>query len=744
MRVRHHGVSTNFSVVYGRCGFRAASGVGALLWTCAVVASQPQSTGETPAPSAATPPTSASPSNTQITVTGTRPTIQSSIDRKTYRIGRDLQGATGSIADVLRNIPSVDVDLQGNVTLRGQPNVTILVDGKPTSLFRGAGGGLTLQQLPASQYERVEVMTNPSAAFSAEGTGGIINLITRSSKRAGLTGSLRGYWGTSGRRGVSGSMSDKVGKLTLTGSGSFRRDPQFSTDIVHFQQLDPAGSILLDSREVTTGVGNLHLWNARFSADYDLDEKSRLSTEFHHTSFDYSSNMNSNLVGTDAAGSISRLFDRSGKLLMNRSDSEGSVSYRHDFAEGHNLVASLTREKTIEHNGSMFEDESSLPPAPVVFDNVTSRNNLRRTEFKVDYTRPLAKNGELQLGHDLEIDDDSFDDRGGFGPDAETAAIPQPAFTEFFRFNRTIGAAYVTLQHPIGKVIVELGLRSEADHLRLDSAASGFVDHRDALHLFPSVHTEYDLNAHDRLRVSFSTRITRPEGNELDPFRRFIDPFHFEAGNPALKPEFTQSFELGLEHSVGSTLHSVTFYYRHNDRGVTDLSTDLGGGALLTTRENLVGSSNAGVELVANGKVTKTLTYRLNANVYRYSIDASNLGFGRRSAWIESGKLGLDWEPSKKDLAQANASLTGKTLVPQGEIDPMLLVNLGFRHRLSDRLWGFLTAQDALRTYQQHGIVRTPTLIQQTHDSSRTRAAFLGVTYSLGKVSRDPSFDYNG
>jgi outer membrane receptor protein involved in Fe transport len=707
-------------------------------------AQAPQAPAGAPSPAPAAPAQNPS-SNQQITVTGSRPTYSADIDRRTYLIGRDVQGATGSIADVLRNIPSVDVDLNGNVSLRGQGNVTILVDGKPTSLFRGPGGGQTLQQVPASQYERVEVMTTPSAAFSSEGTGGIINLISRRNRSAGLTGSLRAYQGTSGRRGASGNLSDKIGKLNLAADASLRRDPQFSTDIVRFEQLDATGRPVLDSREVTKGVGNLHLWTAHASADVDVDPQSHVSAEIHHTTFDYHSHMVSSLVGTDPAGVIARQFGRDGFLLSDRSDTEGSLSYKRDFAKGHNLSASLTYEATLEDSQQRFADTNLLPAAPVVFDNVTRRDILHRLEAKLDYVKPLPGKAKLQAGYDFQADDNRFDDLGGFGPDAATAAIPQPPFSELFRFDRTIAAAYLIYERPFGKLTTQFGLRAETANQDLDSAGAGFLRRTSDLRFFPSVHAEYPLNDEDALRLGVSSRIQRPDSSDLDPFRRFVDPFHFAAGNPDLKPQQTQSFELGLEHRKGPTLDLATLYYRHSENGVTDLSTDLGNGVLLSTRENLVGSDSLGLELVLNGRVTKRLTYRLSGNAYWYRIDASNLGFGTRSAWIESGKAGLDWQPDDRDLLQANLSLLGKRLLPQGQFDPMLLVNLGFRHKLTRRLWAFITAQDALHTYQQHGLVRTADLIERTDDSARTQAAFLGLTYSFGgKSARDPNFDYSG
>lgn len=690
-------------------------------------------------------PPAQTPNNKTITVTGTRQTYTNDIDRRTYDIRRDVQGATGSIADVLRNIPSVDVDLNGNVSLRGDANVTILVDGKPTSLFRGPGGGQTLQQVPASQYERVEVMTNPSAAFSANGTGGVINLISRRNRAPGLTGSVRAAQSPSGRRSAGGNLSDKIGKLTLTADANGRRDPQYTTDIERFQSFDAAGNPLVDSRQTSKGVGKLHLWTARVGADYDLDPKTRLSAEFHRTDFRFHSHIVTALTGTNAAGTIVRQFGRDGRLVSNRSDSEGSISYRHDFAtKGRNVTASLSWEETTDLAAQVFEDTNILPAAPSRFDNLSARSDLRQLEAKLDYVSPLPGQGKLQAGIDIQDSQNRFDDRGGFGADAATAAVPQPGLTDLFHFARTVTAAYATYQRPIGDLAAQFGLRVEGDSIDLNPADGSFLLHRESARFFPSLHVERAFGD-NKVQASYSTRIQRPEPRDLNPFRRFIDPFHIQAGNPALKAQTTQSFELGFEHRKGTSLDLATLYYRVNRNGVTDVTTDIGNDVLLTTRANLTGSRSAGVELVFNGKVTKRLSYRLSGNFYWYEIDAANLGYGRRSTWVESGKASFDWQPNDRNLAQINISAVGKRLLPQGHVAPFQLVNVGFRHKLNRRLWVFVTAQDALHTYQIHSIVRTPTLIDRSEDFARTRAAFLGITYNFGgKAGRDPAFDFSG
>ncbi|HEX5237892.1 MAG TPA: outer membrane beta-barrel family protein [Sphingomicrobium sp.] len=687
-----------------------------------------------PAPAAKAPPPRA------IVVTGTRRQYDSTIDRRIYSIGNDVQAANGSIGDVLRNIPSVDVDLQGNVSLRGDSHVTIMVDGKPTSLFNGPGGGQTLLQVPASQYERVEVMTNPSAAFGANGSGGIINLITRKNRASGVTGSVRGALGTRGRRKLGASIADKVGKLTLNADASWRGDPQFTTDIVNFFEPDSG----VTSREVTKGVGEVHLWTARVGADADLGGFNSLSADIHRTDFLFHSDMKSTLIGTDASDAIVREFDRNGFFLQNRFDTEGSLSFNHDTSgKADDYSASLTYESTRNDDVDRFDNISPLPPAPDLFDNVSRISQLHRTEAKADYTSPRPDGSSIQAGFDVQLDRDRFHDLGGFGATAAIAAVPQPQFTELFAFDRSVGAAYAIYQRDFGKLETETGIRLEAEDRRSGVIGDGSSRDRQA-RFFPSLHLQWKLDKTLSLKGSVSTRIQRPDPEDFDPFRRFVDPFHFDEGNPRLKSETTLSFEGGIERKKGKSFGAATLFYRRNRDGVTDLSQDLGDGVLLTTRENLVGSSELGFELVANGPLTKTLGYRLSGDVYRFSIDATNLGFGRRSALIESGKAGIDWQPGKKDLAQLNVSLSGETLYPQGEADPMLLINLGYRHQLTRQLFAFLTAQDALHTYTAHGRIRTPTLIQRTFDSAKTQAAFIGVTWNFGGKGKQPGFDYAG
>ena len=210
-------------------------------------------------------------------VTGQVAPVQTSIDRRSYGVATDLQAQTGGIADALRHIPSVEVDVQGNVSLRGDPNVTILIDGKPSSLFVGENRAQALEQLPASTIERVEVMTSPPAEFTAAGSGGVINLITKTAKGAGLTGSARVVLGDGDRAGASGNVGYNSNRLTFTGDLGFRQDTQKGEVAERRLQaiLDLSGAVQAVAQDQVSHIKADNL-NARASLDFDVTPKTRI------------------------------------------------------------------------------------------------------------------------------------------------------------------------------------------------------------------------------------------------------------------------------------------------------------------------------------------------------------------------------------------------------------------------------------------------------------------------------------
>lgn len=687
-----------------------------------------------------------------VTVTGRRSDFTSGIDRRSYNIASDLQSANGSIADALRNVPSVEVDVQGNVSLRGDPNVTILIDGRPSGAFAGEGRGDALQALPADQIERVEVLTNPSAAFRPDGTGGVINLVTKKNRRAGRYATVRGSVGTEGRGniGVSGAYTGQ--KLTLSGDAGYRRIGSSSITTNDRERL--VGGQLIESRQDGTSENEGRLVNARLGAEYNLDDRTRLSAELRRFEFGIDFEGRDLFEGENAAGDVVRAFTRDSTGGFERANTAASASWRRRYSgTEHELVADLTFERT---EGSRDNRATiagiGLGPSEG-FDDIRNDFEQDQARFKLDYNRPLRNESRLRTGYEFERQANDYDSFGQRGP-SEAVAIIDPNLTNLFAYDQDVHAAYATYERPFGtKLRAQGGLRLEQVNIDIGQVTLETTAQNDYLRAYPSGFLRYELSDTEQLSASYSRRTTRPRPEDLNPFIVYIDPFNLRSGNPDLDPQETDSFELGYQKRSGPTYYLATAFYRDSRNGVTDVVRDLGGGVLLTTRENLTARRGAGLELVANGQITPKLTYNLSGNLLYEEIGGTEIpGLGlapERSGTAVSGRGSLSWQPTAKDFFQLNASITGRRLQPQGFREPTGIVNLGYRRKVDEKLSLLLTAQDVLDSFKDEVVIDTPILRDRVERTGLAggRSLFVGLTYSFSegppRRGREPGFEFD-
>lgn len=699
------------------------------------------------APAKVNAPPAAAPKTVEtITVTGeSQNAARISIDRRSYSVANDLTATTGSISDALKNVPSVEVDVQGNVSLRGDANVTIMIDGKPSSLFKGSGAAQALQALPADQVERVEVITNPSAQYSPEGSAGIINLITKQNRKAGKSGSLRVNLGTAGRRNFGASVGYNSRKLTVSGDASYRQDPQHSINDDSFQALDPARGRTLDSRNIASFRGPLDTTNLRLGADYDPDAATRISGEVRYNGFTFHQDLAQHILGTDTtSGAVVQDFTSTGTQRTDRANSAASLNYRRKFAgDDHVLTADLNREHTDERNDSRLQYDFAIQAQPDLLRVIRGRNGLELSQFKSDYSRPMPGEARLKAGYYFRLDNNDYDNLGLRGTTAATAA-DDPTQTNHYRYRMRLNAGYLTYERPLGDWTVLGGLRLEDVRLDLDQLTTRQPATQAYTRLYPTLHLADRISDEQQVVLSYSERVSRPGPQDLNAFR-FVSTTSARQGNPELKPQITHSFEAGWQYRASGTFYLATLYYRRNERGVTDVVSDLGNGVLLTSKANLSESRNAGLELVANGKLWKTLSYNVSTNFYWNEIDASHvplgpgLGFGTtRSAFTQGGRASLNWQATDKDLFQINVQANARRLLPQGFQDPMTLVFLGYRHKFSDALSAVVTVQDPANMYRFRQTIDTPTLHETVENHARIRAAYFGLTWSFGAAQKRP------
>lgn len=693
------------------------------------------------------PPAAASTTVQEVVVRAEDPPLRSSIDRRSYSIEGDLQATTGSIADALKRVPSLEVDIDGNVKLRGDASVTILIDGKPSSLMKGPGRADALQALPADQIERVEVLTNPGAQYSPEGTGGVINLVTKKSRRAGAgpSGSVRINAGTHDRYngGINWAYNSK--KLALSANlGVWRFTNRFTIDSDR-TLTGPGGVFRQDQTNSLdmVGLGG----NLRLAGDYEVDARNKISGEFSLFRMKPSFDSENDFEIFDGTGTRIGATRRLGSNGGGTQAVSGSLSWRREFSgDDHNLTVELSRDRWTSDDESDVRVDALFPAGPSMFEDGDNRSVASNLDFKGDYSRPMPAAGRLKAGLEVQDSKTDLDQLLSTGPTAGSTVIDL-ARSHRLLFDETVYSGYGTYEQPFGDLTVLAGLRFESATNDINLLPTGLSTSHDYDRVYPSLHLDYRLSDTSRLKASYALRIRRPGAGELDPWRVYIDAFNYREGNPNLEPSETQSWEASYEYRKGRNYYLTTAFWRQTDNGVTDLLVDLGGGVLLTTKANLARSRSGGLEVVVNRGLTPTLSLNLTGTAFWNEIDAASLGFSdTRSAWSVGGRASVDWQATPVDLLQVNLVATGKSITPQGYIEPTYTTNLGYRRKLNDRLFLTVTATDVFDTQESRLISDSATVSGTTVRKGQSRGLFVGLRYRFGagKPQRDPAFDYSG
>lgn len=684
----------------------------------------------------------------ELTVTGQRSGLRIEVDRLSYSVANDLQAQTGSIADALRNVPGVQVDVQGNVSLRGDTNVTILIDGRPSGMFRGEGRGDALQAMPADQIDRVEVITNPSAAFSPEGTAGVINLVTKKNRAEGRTFTVRGNVGLDDRYngGFSGSIT-RPG-ITISGEAGFRHDTSGGDGSQFRSRYDSGLDQWFDSRTVSVTDNVAESRNIRLGVDLDPTPVDRLSAEVRHRGFEVNFDAVSDYEADDGLGVLERAYTRTTDGGFSRETTGINTSWRRRLeGEGHEFVADLGFERSNNERGFDARTVNALPVSPDVFEDIDSEVVQDQTRLKLDYARPLGDDRKLRVGYELQSDDNDYDNFGARGP-APDALVVDPALTNRFLYKQDVHAAYATYERPFGDLLAQFGLRLEQVEIDINQVTAGITDSNSYFRAYPTLNLAWDLGEGRRLSAGYSKRVQRPRPEDLNPYPVYIDPQNLRAGNPDLEPQETQSFEIGYQQRQGTTFYLANVFYRESSKGVTDVVQDIGGGVFLTTRENLTESRSAGVELTANGRLTSTVTYNVGANLFWNEIDASDAGFGeKREGTSLGGRANLNWQPTDKDFFQINGHMMGRRLQAQGYVEPMGMLNLGYRRKVNDRLSLVFTAMNVLDSMKNETVIDTADLRERSEQRFMKPGYFIGFTYSIGdgngRRRPEPAFDFD-
>ena len=681
----------------------------------------------------------------QMTVTEQRRAVELAPDRNTYSVREMPTTRGGSAIDVLRNVPSVDVDMDNTISLRGDAGVIVQINGRKSPM-KPAQLGAFLSQVPAAMVAKVEVVPNPSARENPEGTSGIINIVLKKQVDAGSSGGLTLSDGTTGRREVGGNVGYEKNGLAAFGSYGYSRDNRPRSEALFRDNLYATPLTFLDEVGARTQIPKIHTLTG--SLGYKLGKHDEFSSDLLYSTRREDETYGLTYRDLDAQRRLTGLRDRT-STTINREDSfESTAEYKHAFAgEDHELSTELRFARASEGGPSdylsrVFALDGSVIGSPTR-ESIAPMERPNERSLKIDYVRPLAEALRLSLGYRGSLDKyhTTIDTRV---PGATSADfVIDPTRTSAFTFDQEVHAAYAIAAGTAGKLRMQAGLRLETASTKFHNTLTALSFDNHYTSAFPSGLAAYEFDDAHQLKLSYSTRIRRPDDtDQLDPTPHYQDPLNLSRGNPQLRPEYIRSLELGYQQTAGRTTLQVTPFYRHTLDAVRRIRSIDSAGVTTSTFANVATLDNYGADatLALHGG---RLSGFIGSTAYRQVSNASNLsptlsasGFG----W--SARSNIAFRASKTFDMQAIVSYRGRMQVEQGTNEAQTRVSFAARRKFSgDRLSVILRATDPFSTERERSTVTDPQFTQRSLRARQVRGLLLNVNWTFGKPQKEKRLD---
>jgi len=511
----------------------------------------------------------------EVELIGERTEVEIRLDKRIYNVGKDITVRGGSVADVLDNVPSVSVDVEGNISLRGNDNVRILINGKPSGLV-GLSGPQGLRSLPAESIEKVEVVTSPSARYEASGTAGILNVILKKEELEGFNGSFNLNGGFPTTYGGNATLNWRTKKLNLFSTTSLRNSESRGGGIFESENFDPIRFVNED-REYNRNRKSVFF---NLGAEYYFDEKTSLTLSGFVRRSNNESNNTTEIVNLDAGGLILDQFGR----YQDEEEVDDSQQFTANFTKkfdekGHELIIEFQTETS-------GEDESDFAENTQTFNQESeSLEDQRRTLLQMDYVWPINENTQFELGYRgnfsfQETDYNVFDL-------LELGRTPNTQLTNFLGFTQNVNAAYTQFGQKIDDFSYLMGLRMEKTHIEIDQRTSNIFKEKEYTDWFPTLNLSYEFNEKENITLGYSRRIRRPRSWSLNPFRSLTSLTFFRQGNPDLDPSYSNLVDLGYLKRWDKFTFNGSVYYQKATQ-VIERITEATGALVVVSQDPLV------------------------------------------------------------------------------------------------------------------------------------------------------------
>lgn len=677
-----------------------------------------------------------------VVISGEKAPVTMSIDRRTYNVDKDISARGGTAIDVMKNIPGLTVDGDGNVSLRNNAP-TIFIDGRPTPL--------TLEQIPSDQIERVEVITNPSAKYDASATGGIVNVVMKTNNKPGYNGMIGANIGTNNRYGVNGSINIKEKPFNFSAGYNLNARENPSKGYTNRTSLSNDIPTSYYEQNNTNLSSNL-MQNARLGLDYYVNNRNTLTLSQGMTYGHFNNEDDQTFSQTNASDSLLSHGDRSTSQKTSFTNYNSQVMWKHTFPKkDKEWTTDISYNFGKQNSDALFTTTNYnaagvvLPNNPQLQQNIGSGEN-QMVNFQFDFTNPLTDSSKLEWG----VKSNYSKNRTGLNVSAfdytENSYIPDTFLTNDFRITTIINAAYVNYSGYIwGGIGYQAGVRFEQTNFTGELVNKGLSfeylypngTENLAKALFPSLYLSKRLNEHNEVQLNFSRKISRPGRMQVMPYIMFSDKLNYQIGNPALAPEFINLAEANYNY-LGNTVNWLSsVYLRYQQDPITQYvyrsTTD--SNVLITTFINGEGNASYGLENTLKFAFFKRkMDLTLNGNTYYSYINASTpTGNIENSGWSWNAKAMVSYKLPAAFTVQANGSYEAPKIITQGRTLPVYSVDFSVNKDVSKKLSFNFTINDVFNTRRFGSSFETAYFTQDLSRRRDVRFFRVGFTYRFGE-----------
>lgn len=610
-----------------------------------------------------------------VDVTAKQEDVIFKIDKRVVNVSENVNAAGGTAVDALENTPGVEVDIDGNVSIRGSSNFTVLIDGKPTAME----GNEALQQIPASSIQEIEIITNPSAKYDPDGLTGILNIILKKDLKGGINGVVSASVGNREQYNASANFNYRKNKLNIIAGYSFRQGTRGGVSET-YNKTFRNDTILFRDEDGERGHKRLNN-NLKLGFDYDFDDKNmislagnyRISSRDRFNDSYYTTYTNPETITTDSYTEGENTddgnsYELSGVYIHKFNDDKHELRFMGTYSSENNEEESYTSFDTLGIDTDIFLE--TLTQTTNDHENITAQ---------VDYTLPIGSS-KFEAGAKSSLRNIDYNQSGDI-------YNPLPgALANDFRYLEDIHSFYAIYAGPIGGFEYQAGLRGEYSKVETELLSTSDKNVREIFTVYPTLHVSYDFNEANKIQAGYSRRVNRPRTYFLNPYEERMDAFTIRKGNPELDPEYAHSFETNYLKYIGKAFINTTVFYRQTDNNIGRVQKINDENMNVMTFDNINKESSLGVEVSARNKFTKWLSINASYSFFKYNVEGNIDGVD-----LSNQSLNHKINGNANINIGRNASLQmfgmyySPSVTSQGEREAFYFTGLGYKHLFFDK-----------------------------------------------------------